>query len=113
MTIIQTINEMQTLSKKWRRKGKTIALVPTMGYLHRGHASLIATAGEKGDIVVVSIFVNPTQFAPNEDLDAYPRDFSRDKELCFPLGVAVIFAPTPDEMYPQGFSTWVTERTVR
>ena len=109
MKTIRTIGEVRALSGAWRGVGKTIALVPTMGYLHQGHISLIKTANEKADVTVVSIFVNPTQFSPTEDLERYPWDFSRDQKVCLENGVSAIFAPSADEMYPKRFSTWVTE----
>lgn len=109
MTIIETINQMQVLSKECKRSGKMIALVPTMGYLHQGHISLIETARKKADVTVVSVFVNPAQFGPTEDLAVYPCDFSRDKQICDRLGVDALFAPSVDEMYPGRFSTWVIE----
>lgn len=109
MKIIETISDMQQYSCDLRREGKKIALVPTMGYLHEGHLSLIDTASQHGDIVVVSIFVNPTQFAPNEDLDAYPRDMERDCQLCEFRKVDAIFAPTTADIYCPDSSTWVTE----
>ena len=82
----------------WRNAGEVIGLVPTMGYLHEGHASLIRRARQECDRVVVSVFVNPTQFAPGEDLEAYPRDFERDRQLCRQMGVDLIFHPTPEVM---------------
>ena len=91
----------------WRNAGEVIGLVPTMGYLHEGHASLIRRARQECDRVVVSVFVNPTQFAPGEDLEAYPRDFERDRQLCRQMGVDLIFHPTPEVMYPQGFGTTI------
>jgi pantoate--beta-alanine ligase len=110
--IVKTIAAMQRLSRQWQQSGTPVALVPTMGYLHKGHLSLIHRArkwaGSKGQ-VVVSIFVNPTQFGPREDLAKYPRDFQRDKKLCAHAGANVIFAPAAAEMYPRDFSTWVTE----
>jgi len=90
-----------------RAKGKTVGFVPTMGYLHEGHLSLIRRAKEECDSVVVSIFVNPTQFGPREDLSKYPRDLQRDLGLIEPLGVEVVWAPSADAMYPQDFQTWV------
>jgi len=106
---------MQRLARQWQRKGTPVAFVPTMGYLHRGHLSLIVKArscvGRKGR-VVVSIYVNPTQFSPNEDLAKYPRDLQRDKKLCAGAGADVVFVPATREMYPAGFSTWVTEETL-
>jgi pantoate--beta-alanine ligase len=115
MQIVKTLAAMQRLARQWQRKGAPVALVPTMGYLHCGHLSLIAKArtsvGRKGR-VVVSIFVNPTQFGPKEDFAKYPRDLQRDKKLCRAAGADVIFVPSTREMYPAGFSTWVTEETL-
>ncbi len=99
MEITTTIEETRALVKEWKKQGKTIGLVPTMGFLHEGHASLIKTCREQNDIVVVSDFVNPTQFGPNEDLEAYPRDFARDCALCESIGADVVFHPDPNEMY--------------
>ena len=103
---------MQRLARQWQVKGTPVALVPTMGYLHEGHLSLVQRArkavGRTGK-VVVSIYVNPTQFAPNEDLAKYPRDFVRDKKMCASAGVDAIFAPTNAGMYPPGFSAYVVE----
>jgi len=113
--IVKSIAAMQRLAQQWQRTGTPVALVPTMGYLHRGHLSLIQTArkyaGRKGQ-VVVSIYVNPTQFGPKEDLAKYPRNLKRDKILCAEAGADVIFIPDTREMYPAGFSTWVTEETL-
>jgi pantoate--beta-alanine ligase len=107
---------MQRLARRWQQEKAKIGFVPTMGYLHEGHISLVQRArqlvGPRGR-VVVSIFVNPTQFAPNEDLARYPRDFARDSRMCRAAGVDAIFAPTPEEMYPKkegsGFSTYIVE----
>ena len=99
MQVTKTVKETRDLIKNWKREGKTIGLVPTMGFLHEGHASLIKRCREENDIVVVSDFVNPTQFGPTEDLEAYPRDFKRDSELCESLGADVIFHPEPEDMY--------------
>lgn len=99
MQVTKTVAETRALVKSWRKEGKTVGLVPTMGYLHEGHASLIRKCREENDIVVVSVFVNPTQFGPNEDLEAYPRDFERDNALCESLGADLIFHPEPEEMY--------------
>lgn len=99
MQVTKTVEETRALVKAWKKEGKTIGLVPTMGYLHEGHASLIKKCREENDIVVVSVFVNPTQFGPNEDLDAYPRDFQRDSALCKSLGADLIFHPEPEDMY--------------
>ena len=98
MRIIKDIQEMHTLSAQWRSEGKKIGLVPTMGYLHEGHLSLIHAAREENDIVVTSIFVNPSQFGPNEDFDRYPRDLAADSAACTEAGVDVIFAPQAAEM---------------
>lgn len=99
MQVTTTVEETRKLVKQWKKEGKTIGLVPTMGFLHEGHASLIKRCREENDIVVVSDFVNPTQFGPNEDLEAYPRDFQRDSDLCEGLGTDLIFHPQPEEMY--------------
>ncbi len=99
MKVTKTVEETRKLVKAWKQEGKSIGLVPTMGFLHEGHASLIRRCREENDIVVVSDFVNPTQFGPNEDLEAYPRDFNRDSELCESLGADLIFNPEPEEMY--------------
>lgn len=109
MNICRSVEEVRAQVKAWRAEGKSIALVPTMGYLHAGHISLVKVAKTLADKVFVSIFVNPTQFGPTEDLDKYPRDFERDVNLCTENGVDAIFAPTPAVMYEPDFSTWVTE----
>ena len=109
MELIKTIAEMQRFSKSAAKHGKKIGVVPTMGYLHDGHVSLIKQARELSDVVIVTIFVNPTQFGPNEDLDKYPRDFERDWMLCEQNGAAAVFAPAADEMYCPDRSTWVIE----
>lgn len=119
MRILKSIAVMQRLTKSWRRQGIRIGLVPTMGYLHAGHLSLVATArrivGPRGK-VVLSIYVNPTQFAPTEDFSKYPRDLRRDARLCRQAGVDAVFAPSDAEMYPKdpgaGFSTYVTEKNL-
>lgn len=107
MKIIKTIEEMKSISKEICCDKKTLGLVATMGYLHDGHRSLIEKAKEDNDIVVVSIFVNPTQFAPDEDLKNYPRDLERDSNICEELGVDYIFQPKENDMYPENFSTFV------
>lgn len=107
MKIVNTINEVREAVKAWRKQGLTVGLVPTMGYLHEGHASLIARASKENDRVVVSDFVNPIQFAPNEDLASYPRDIDRDAKVCEENGADIIFHPTPEEMYHKDFSTFV------
>ncbi len=117
MRIVTSVTAMQRLAKQWRQRCVRVGFVPTMGYLHAGHLSLVnrarKAAGPRG-LVVVSIYVNPAQFAPNEDLSHYPRDFARDKQLCRRAGVDVIFAPSDGEMYPRDqaggdFSTCVIE----
>ncbi len=107
MEIVQTIAEVRDRVKAWRKEGLTVGLVPTMGYLHEGHQSLIAKACQQNDRVVVSVFVNPTQFGANEDLDSYPRDLEHDAALCEKTGASLIFHPTPEEMYPKGFCSFV------
>jgi pantoate--beta-alanine ligase len=107
MIIATTIEEVRTQVKLWKKDGLTVGLVPTMGFLHEGHGSLIKKAVESCDKVVVSVFVNPTQFAPNEDLEAYPRDFEHDKELCKSLKADLIFHPEVKEMYTEDASTYV------
>jgi pantoate--beta-alanine ligase len=108
MQILKTIAEMKEYVSGIKASGDKIGFVPTMGYLHKGHLDLMVKAREYTPHVVVSIFVNPTQFAPNEDLDKYPRDFERDEELCRETGVECIFYPEPSEIYPEGYSTYVT-----
>ena len=98
---------MMSMARELRAHGKRIGLVPTMGALHEGHLSLMSRAREMCDTVVASIFVNPTQFGPNEDFEQYPRDLARDAELAFTRGVDFIFAPAHEDMYPQGFATYV------
>ena len=99
---------MVSVARELRAQGKTIGFVPTMGALHEGHLSLMAKAREMSDKVIASVFVNPTQFGPHEDLARYPRDLARDAELAFTKGVDYIFAPTPEEMYPNDFATYIT-----
>ncbi len=107
MQVIQTVNELRAWSRSSRTSGKTIGLVPTMGALHAGHASLIRAASERCQAVAVSIFVNPTQFGPNEDYARYPRTFDADCALAESLGAGVVFAPSVEEMYPEGAETFV------
>ncbi len=109
MRIFTLAQELQNYALEQKRSGRAIALVPTMGFLHAGHASLIDIARKKADIVIVSIFVNPTQFGQNEDFDKYPRDFEHDQQLCSDHGVNVIFAPDANTMYQPDASTWVEE----
>ena len=99
MKVIKKIDELKEVLKEFKSEGKSIGLVPTMGFLHKGHASLIKKAVSENDIVVVSDFVNPIQFGPNEDLEAYPRDINADSKLCEDLGADFIFNPEPSEMY--------------
>jgi pantoate--beta-alanine ligase len=112
MQIITTVTEMQTLARELRAQGQTIALVPTMGALHEGHVGLVRLAAERAQCVIVTIFVNPTQFAPNEDFTKYPRELEADVAKCTAAGAHIIFAPPPDEIYPKGYSTYVTEEKV-
>jgi len=100
MQVVSKVEELNLLIKKYKQNGKKVGLVPTMGALHKGHKSLIDSARKECDIVVVSVFVNPTQFGENEDFDKYPRVFDKDKELCEQAGCDIIFHPEPDEMYP-------------
>lgn len=107
MKIATTVNEVREIVKGWRKEGLTVGLVPTMGFLHAGHQSLIAASVANNDRTVVSVFVNPTQFGPNEDLEAYPRDMEHDAALCERTGADLIFHPEPSEMYPDGFVSFV------
>jgi pantoate--beta-alanine ligase len=100
MKISGIINEVREISEDWKKQGFSVALVPTMGYLHAGHISLIEKARKENDKVIVSIFVNPIQFGPNEDYEKYPRDMEHDAEACKKAGADLIFAPEPKEMYP-------------
>ena len=104
LKVIDSIEEMQEISANWSEE---VGFVPTMGYLHEGHLSLVKAAKENCKIVVVSIYVNPSQFAPNEDLDTYPRDFDRDKKLLEELEVDYLFFPKDSDMYPKNYKTWV------
>ena len=112
MPIVRTVADLRTMVRGWKRAGRRVALVPTMGALHDGHLSLIRLALTKADHVVASIFVNPTQFAPHEDFDAYPRGEARDAQLLAGVGCCLLFAPTVEEMYAPGFSTTITVRGV-
>lgn len=107
MKVYGTVKEVRDQVKRWRARGLSVGLVPTMGFLHEGHGSLISKAVEQNDRVVVSVFVNPTQFGPGEDLEAYPRDMDRDSAYCESLGANVIFHPEPSEMYDPDFTTYV------
>jgi pantoate--beta-alanine ligase len=108
MQIIETVQGIRALSRAEKRAYKRVALVPTMGALHEGHLSLVRLARQAADVVIVSIFVNPTQFGPNEDLSKYPRPFERDAQLLEAEGVDTLFHPSVDEMYPAGAKTFVT-----
>lgn len=107
MKVIESIKEMQTHSESLRLAGRRIAFVPTMGYFHEGHLSLMRKARKTADFVVTSIYVNPTQFGPKEDFSKYPRDFERDARMAQSAGVDVIFFPSNQEMYPDGYQTYV------
>ncbi len=109
MKIIRTVAEMQQLSESWRQQQLSIGFVPTMGFLHEGHLSLVDLANSCCDRTVVSIFINPTQFGPEEDFDEYPRDLARDEDLCRQKGADALFYPDQREMYAADFSTWVQE----
>ena len=107
MKLVKTVAELQKIVKETKKAGKSIGLVPTMGALHEGHASLIKAAHAENDFTIVSDFVNPTQFGPTEDLDAYPRTLDHDCKLAEEMGADVLFAPSPNEMYPSRDMTWV------
>ena len=107
MEIVSTVAQVRAKVNEWRSQGLSVGLVPTMGFLHEGHQSLIARAVEENDRVVVSVFVNPTQFGPNEDFEAYPRDLEKDAALCQSTGASLIFHPEPEEMYPDGFCSYI------
>ncbi len=106
--VYKSVNEIRERIKKLKQEGKSIGFVPTMGYLHEGHLSLVRESVKENDITVVSIFVNPTQFGPEEDFSSYPRDFERDKGLLEKENVSIIFNPSSDEMYGEDYRTYVT-----
>lgn len=112
MELCHSIEEMRNQIKKWKKCGKKIGFVPTMGYLHQGHMSLVERAKKENDIVVLSIFVNPMQFGPDEDFFAYPRDMKQDKILCETYQVDAIFCPQAEEMYEKGYSCFVDMNTL-
>lgn len=113
MQVVKTIKEVREIVKEWKKEGLSVGLVPTMGYLHEGHESLIVKSVSQNDRTVVSVFVNPIQFGPTEDLEAYPRDLERDKALVERAGGDLIFNPEPSEMYPSHFTSFIdtTETT--
>ena len=107
MKICYTVDDVRKVVKECKKQGLSVGFVPTMGYLHEGHRSLMEAARKENDKVVVSIFVNPMQFGPTEDLESYPRDLDKDSKLCEGVGVDLIFHPEPEEMYPEGFCSYV------
>ena len=113
MTVVKTIQEVRDIVAAWRKEGLSVGLVPTMGYLHEGHKSLVCKSAEQNDRTVVSVFVNPIQFGPTEDLERYPRDLEHDKKVVEEAGGNLIFNPEPSEMYPQHFTSFIdtTETT--
>ena len=113
MKVVKTVKEVREIVAEWRKEGLSVGLVPTMGFLHEGHQSLIRQSAAQNDRTVVSVFVNPIQFGPNEDLEAYPRDLERDKNAVEEAGGDLIFNPEPAEMYPGHFTSFIdtTETT--
>lgn len=113
MQVLKTVQEVREVVNAWKKEGLSVGLVPTMGYLHKGHQSLIKKSSEQNDRTVVSVFVNPIQFGPNEDLETYPRDLNRDKKAVEDAGGDIIFNPEPSEMYPKHFTSFIdtTETT--
>jgi pantoate--beta-alanine ligase len=107
MKVVTKINDLKLIVREFKQAGKSIGLVPTMGYLHDGHLSLIRASKKENDITVISIFVNPTQFGPNEDFDSYPRDYEGDFRKAEENGVDIVFAPEATEMYPEGYNTFI------
>lgn len=112
MKIITSLEDMQKTALALRRAGKRIGLIPTMGFLHEGHLSLVRLARKQADVVILSIFVNPTQFGPNDDFSRYPRDFERDCAMCQAAGIDIIFNPVPGAMYPNSYSVYVEEHVL-
>jgi len=111
LPVVRTVADLRAVVSAWKREGLRVAMVPTMGALHEGHLSLVRLGNERADRTVASIFVNPAQFAPHEDFDAYPRGEDRDSALLAAAGCALLFAPTVGEMYPDGFATTVNVAT--
>ncbi|MBE0447893.1 MAG: pantoate--beta-alanine ligase [Actinobacteria bacterium] len=107
MLEVHTIDELREALAAERMKGRSIGFVPTMGYFHEGHITLMKEAKKRADTAVVSIFVNPTQFGPNEDLDKYPRDLDRDRSMAQEAGVDILFTPSAEEIYPEGYASYV------
>jgi pantoate--beta-alanine ligase len=107
LKLIESVDEIQKTALSYRTSGKSVALVPTMGYLHEGHASLMKEGRKRSDLLVTSIFVNPTQFGAGEDFEKYPRDLERDMNIAADAGVDIVFAPSASEMYPAGYQTYV------
>jgi len=112
LPIVRTVAELRARIRDWRAKGERVGLVPTMGALHEGHLSLVRRARQDAERAVATVFVNPTQFAPGEDFEAYPRNEARDAELLASAGCDLLYAPTVDQIYPEGFSTTVTVKGV-
>src|ERR1700689_4259271 len=107
LPVVRTVETLRAAVRGWRQAGESVALVPTMGFLHEGHLSLVPLGKTRADRVVASLFVNPTQFAPGEDFEAYPRDEARDGTLLASAGCDLLYAPAVEEMYPHGFATTV------
>ena len=112
LAVVRTVADLRAAVRGWRKLGERVALVPTMGFLHEGHLSLVRLGRTRAERVVASLFVNPTQFAPSEDFDAYPRDEPRDASLLASAGCDLLYAPTVAEMYPDGFATTVSVASV-
>ena len=112
MKLVKTIKEVRKIVNEWKKEGLSVGFVPTMGYLHEGHESLILKSVSQNDKTVVSVFVNPIQFGPNEDLASYPRDIEHDKKLVENAGADLIFNPEPEEMYGKHFTTLVNTTEV-